>query len=162
MAEITKEHKNLTRRIIMTWSNHEDPFDAIAQLIADTSAKVEPSYANCRQVQKRGIHSSVTCPCLLAIEDKDLNAHVRRVLLYCSAFGDSVCLCEDRNYEDSDEPHDDECLDAQRLFELVASPDALLPEKSPFTPEFTGTSSTMTLEKEKEKDFERLLNQQEA
>jgi hypothetical protein len=52
-----------------------------------------------------------------ATAPNDLAHHVRRVLLYCSNYGDSVCICND------DQPigvHDDECDDARRLWERVA------------------------------------------
>lgn len=48
--------------------------------------------------------------------DGDLHAHVRRVLLYASQYGDSVCICENLPQ------HDDECLDTQRLWQRVAAP----------------------------------------
>lgn len=53
------------------------------------------------------------------VVEADLCQHVRRVLLYCSHFGDSVCICGD---DQSEGTHDDECEDAQRLWNRVAAP----------------------------------------
>lgn len=66
----------------------------------------------------KGAFKVYRAPVATTSRDDDLVHHVRRVLLYCSNFGDSVCICGDEQPKGT---HDDECEDAQRLYERIAT-----------------------------------------